>query len=293
MDMFGMVARVAARGGIAVVLGGIDTGKSTFCRLTAEAACRLGKKVAYLDTDVAQTTVGPPATIGLKEIAAPGDLEPDALARPDAMYFVGATTPQGHLLPMVVGTLKLCRQAIAGGAELIVVDTTGWIGGQQGQALKLHKIEALEPDWVIGFQRGGELDPILGLVRRTQPAEVESVPVDDSIKHTSIDERADRRREALRRSFDGPLHRWKVKPAMLVPAIPPELDHALLDRLLVGLDDGKGRCLGLGILEYNHDELQLVSLVEEGAKALRLGSLRITPDFGATAVDLRDLFLSD
>ena len=293
MDMFSMVARVAARGGVAVALGGIDTGKSTFCRLTAEAAVRLGKRVAYLDTDIGQTTVGPPATIGLKEIASPADLEPEALSRPDAMYFVGATTPRGHLLPIVVGALKLCRQALASGADLVVVDTTGWIGGTQGQVLKLYKVEALEPAWVIGFQRGGELEPILGLIRRTLPAEVESVHVDPSIGSTTIDERADRRRAALQRSFVGPVHRWKVKPSILVPAVPPELDLASLDRLLVGLDDGKGRCLGLGILEHQDDGLRMVSLVEEGAKALRLGSLRVGPDFSTTAVDLRDLFLSD
>jgi polynucleotide 5'-kinase involved in rRNA processing len=67
----------------------------------------------------------------------------------------------------------------------------------------------------------------------------------------------------------------------------------LLDRILVGLEDGKGNCIGLGILEHREDGLRMMSTQGEGAKALRLGSVRVTEDFGTTGVDLRDIFISD
>src|SRR5438093_7737732 len=189
MDAFEtVIARIVEKGGMAVALGGMDTGKTTFCRMCATVALRFGKSVAMLDTDVGQSTIGPPTTIGLRFIATEADLEPDALSRADAIYFVGDTTPKGHLLPQVVGTAKLAAQAREAGAELILVDTTGLIGGTLGQVLKFHKLEVLRPDIVVGFQRGGELEPILGIARRSLPVEVESLPVPDSVRPSSFDD---------------------------------------------------------------------------------------------------------
>jgi polynucleotide 5'-hydroxyl-kinase GRC3/NOL9 len=294
MDLYdSFVARTVERGGIAVALGGLDSGKTSFCKMCAAVAVRLGRTVAYVDSDVGQSTVGPPTTIGLKFISSAEDLEPERLARADAIYFVGSTSPKGHMLPMVIGAMKLVEQARAAGAELIMVDTTGFIHGTQGQVLKLHKVEALRPDAVVGFQRGGELEPILGNIRRTLPPEVDAIAVDPAVEATSVEDRASHRQEGLRRFFEPPLNHWKVKTSVFVPSIPPELDPASLDRILVGLEDGKGNCIGLGILEHREDGLRMMSTEGEGAKALRLGSVRVTEDFGTTGVDLRDIFISD
>lgn len=278
---------------MAMALGGLDTGKSTFAKMLAEVAVRAGRRVAYLDTDVGQTTVGPPATIGLKFIGSDEDLAPDHLARADAMYFVGSTSPVGHMLPMVVGATKLAKIAREEGVDVIIVDTTGFIDGTKGQVLKLHKVEVLEPDFVVGFHRGGELEPILGAIRRALPPEVDELTVADQIRVTTVDERAARRQAALRAAFEGPTHRWKVKTSVLVPAIPPDVDPALLHGLLVGMEDGKGHCVGLGILEHTSDGLKMVSSLAEGARALRLGALRVTADYRTTTVDLRDILISD
>lgn len=295
MDLYdSVVARIVERGGMVVALGGIDSGKSTFCRMCAAVAARLGKRVAYLDTDIGQSNVGPPTTIGLKFIESEDDLAPERLARADAQYFVGAVSPSGHLLPMIVGATKLAERARQEQPHLIVVDTTGLIDGTLGQVLKLYKVESLKPDWVVGFQRGGELEPILGAIRRALPPEVDALPVDPKILPTSIESRAEHRTERMKAVFQPPLHRWKVKPSVLVPAPPPEVDPRHLDGLLVGMDDGKGVCIGLGILECKQDGLRMISSVAEGAKALRLGSIRVLlPEFRVVNVDLRDLFFSD
>jgi len=294
MDLYdSIVARTVERGGTAVALGGLDSGKTSFCRMCAAVAARLGRTVAYVDSDVGQSTVGPPATIGLKFISGAEDLEPDRMARADAIYFVGSTSPKGHMLPMVMGAMKLVDQARAAGADLILVDTTGFIHGTQGQVLKIAKVEALRPEAVIGFQRGGELEPILGGIRRTLPPEVDAIAVDPAVQVTSVEERATQRQDGLRRFFEPPLNHWKVKTSVFVPTVPPELDPSSLDRILVGLEDGKGNCIGLGILEYREDGLRMMSTEGEGAKALRLGSVRVTEDFGTTGVDLRDIFISD
>lgn len=294
MDAFEtLVARIVERGGMTVALGGMDSGKTTFCRMCAAVALRVGKSVAYLDTDVGQSTVGPPTTIGLRFLSSPDDLEPEALARADALYFVGDTSPQGHLLPQVVGAAKLALLARESGADLILVDTTGLIGGTLGQILKFHKLEALRPDVVVGFQRGEELEPILGIARRSLPVDVEALHIPEGIQPTSFDDRIANRQARLKAIFEPPVHRWKVKPAVFVPQIPPDIDFAMLDGIIVGMEDGKGTCLGLGILEFREGSLRMISTVAEGAKALRLGSTRVTSEFLTMRVDLREIFVSD
>lgn len=288
-----LIARVVERGGMVVALGGIDSGKTTFCTMCARVALRVGRSVAYLDTDVGQTTIGPPTVIGLKFIQTEGDLEPDALGRPDHQYFVGSTSPQGHLLPMVVGAAKMAHEARRSSPDLILADTTGLIGGTLGQVLKFHKLELLRPDWVAGFQRGEELEPILAAARRATPAEVESLPINPKVGLRSVEERNAHREARLRAAFEPPLYRWKVKPSVFIPQIPPDVDLAQLDGILVGMEDGKGNCVGLGILEHAEGGLRMRSNLAEGAKALRLGSIRVGSDYHMTRVDMRDLFVSD
>src|SRR5438270_11683288 len=106
MDLYdSVVARTVERGGTAVALGGLDSGKTSFCRMCAAVAVRLGSTVAYVDSDVGQSTVGPPTTIGLKLSSRADDLEPVRLAGPDASYFAAPTPPSWHTLPIVIGAL--------------------------------------------------------------------------------------------------------------------------------------------------------------------------------------------
>lgn len=72
-------------------------------------------------------------------------------------YFVGSTSPAGHLLPMVVGTAKLVNQA-KGLSDVVLIDTPGMVYGGPARAYQLYAVEALSPDVVVALQRGGELE---------------------------------------------------------------------------------------------------------------------------------------
>jgi polynucleotide 5'-hydroxyl-kinase GRC3/NOL9 len=290
-----VVERVGTTGRVVVLLGGLDSGKSTLGRAIAAAGVEAGRRVAYLDADLGQKSVGPPTAVTLRMIKDASDLEPEAMARPDGLYFVGATSPQGQLLPLVVGTASMMRRARDGDAELVVVDTSGLVSGVYGQMLKYHKIELLRPDVVIGLQRGEELAPLLGIVQRFFTSEPIVLPVEAGTRSTSVEERAQNREEAFRRYFSGPLQRWRVKPTVFMPALPALFEQPQLDRILVGLSDGEGEYIGLGYLEYSPDEqvLRLLSPVAGGPKALKLGSVRLEDEFRVRRVDLRNLFGTD
>jgi hypothetical protein len=90
--------------------------------------------------------------------------------------------------------------------------------------------------------------------------------------------------------------RWRVRPTVFMPTLPPDFDPAVLDGLVVGMEDGKGTCAGIGVLEYDGSEdiLRMVSPVTEGVRGLRLGSIRIDIEGRSKGpVDLRELFRTE
>jgi len=275
-----------------VLIGGLDTGKSTLSRALLEGAVAAGRPSAFIDADVGQKTVGPPATVTLKMIRDVADLEPSAMAKEDALWFVGSTSPEGHLLQVVAGVTSVYRIAKTAGADFVVVDSSGLVSGVHGQVLKYHKVEMLQPDLVVGLQRGEELLPLLGVIQRFFATEVVPLGVHPGVVPTTVEQRAENRERSMATYFSGELHRFRVKPTVFMPALPPLFDLAQLDHLLVGLSDGAGGYLGLGYLEHLPEEgtLRLMSPVAAGPKALRLGSVRLEGKYRAKRVDLRNLF---
>src|SRR5437879_13137663 len=96
-----LVDQAARHARSVLFLGGLDAGKSTLARATAAFALRIGRRVAYIDADVAQKTVGPAATVGRKHISEPDDLNPERTPEAGALGFVGSIRPQEHLAPLV------------------------------------------------------------------------------------------------------------------------------------------------------------------------------------------------
>ena len=137
---------------------------------------------------------------------------------------------------------------------------------------------------------------MVGIAQRFTPAEVIELAVSDSVLARTVDERIAFREEQFAAYFATGTSRWKVKPTVFMPTLPPEFDLALLDGLVVGMEDGKGACVGIGVLEHDtgEDILRMVSPVTEGVRGLRLGSVRIDVSGRVEGpVDLRQLFGSE
>jgi len=280
-------------GGCVVLIGGIDTGKTSFGLNIAEAARSRGMRVAYVDADIDHPTVGPPACVGLKFCHGLERVDKETIATADALSFVGSVTPRGHAFALATATAHLVALARDVGAELIVVDTSDYISGVYAELLKYRKLQLVRPDAVVGFQRGEELEPILSTVARFFSIPVTGLKVAPGVRERSVEERAAYREAKLRSYFPPPLSRWRVKPTVFMPTLPPEIDPARLDGLIVGLDDGKGSCLGIGVLEFDQEErvLRMVSSVAEPARGLLLGTVRITTEGQVIGrVTVRELF---
>jgi polynucleotide 5'-hydroxyl-kinase GRC3/NOL9 len=193
------------------------------------------------------------------------------------------------VLQEVVATAAITDRARSV-ADHVIIDTTAVVSGVAGETLKYHKAELCRPDLVVALQRGGEMEPVVGMLRRFLGVEVSVAPSDPNVNPVSPDERSDRRKAAFRRALTQPMDRWKVRPTVFAPTLPVGLNLTRLDNVLVGVQDQGGGCLGLGLLTHDDDGLKVMTNVGEGMKGLRLGSMRLDPDtLDVTMLSLREV----
>ena len=178
-----------------MVLGAPDSGKSTFSLWAAMECLKSGRKVAYIDSDMGQSHVGPPTTIGL-EI-----LRQDSTERERYIYFVGATNPKQHLLQTLTGVRMLVDRARQLAADRIIVDTTGLVHGGAARELKLQKVNLLQPDCLVAIQRGTEIEHLLGPHRDRAGAVLLRLPISEFAKVRKRDVRRSYRSERFRDYF--------------------------------------------------------------------------------------------
>lgn len=142
-----------------IVIGSINSGKSTFCKFlihkwTASKIC-----VGYIDSDLGQSTLGLPATVSTKVFRDPP--HPADYSYPTSLHFVGNTSPEGFLLQTLHALRIMVDTCYQQGSEVALIDTTGFIDGPVARILKLHKIEMFKPQWIIALQAQGEIEHLL------------------------------------------------------------------------------------------------------------------------------------
>ncbi|MBO8175150.1 MAG: polyhydroxyalkanoate depolymerase [Thermococcus sp.] len=140
-----------------MILGGVDSGKTTLATFLANELLSLGFRVAIIDSDIGQKGILPPATISLG--FPDGLFESFGDIKAYKHYFVGSITPNQFFGEMIAG-VKLLTEEAEKKSDVIIIDTTGLISGS-GVELKRMKIETVKPDVLIALQRKDELEPIL------------------------------------------------------------------------------------------------------------------------------------
>lgn len=281
------LARQAATQGVTMLIGGLDTGKTTVALDAVRYALAEGHRPVLVDADIGISTVGPPACVGMKVFESEADL--DRVHEPDALHFVGAINSSRLVLQQVVATAVMVERARHLG-DVIIVDTTAVASGVSGETLKYHKAELCRPDLVIALERGEEMEPVVGMLRRFLDLEVVTAPTDPGLNPLGPDDRARKRTEAFAKALQPPLERWKVRPTVFAPTLPVGLNLGRLDGVLVGVQDPAGGCLGLGVLQVEDDTVRVMTNVGEGMTGLRLGSIRIDPNtYEGSVINLREL----
>ncbi len=249
-----------------LIIGAVDRGKSTFAKYLVGEFLRKGKATVFVDSDIGQSSISIPGTIGLKKIEKPEDIGSFA----DLLFFVGYTTPSisiPHFLEIFSRAIEKARSFNLP----IVVDTTGFVSGE-GRSLKVKKVEIFNPDIVIAIQKENELSELLSDIK------VPCLVLEPSSKVFPRDQqvRANYRKERLvsyfkdSKSYLFPLRLFK-EPINVYNA------SSYLERM-VGIFSGED-CIGVGYIEEIDEDGVVVRANLKNlkdVKSLRLGKVKLS-----------------
>jgi polynucleotide 5'-hydroxyl-kinase GRC3/NOL9 len=253
-----------------IVIGDIDTGKSTFCTYLANLTIASGTDIWVLDADIGQSDLGPPTTISLG--LANEYLTNLSSIRADRMFFVGHTSPSSVTEKVIFGISKLASHAYP---PPMVINTDGWVADDQAASYKVKMINELAPDIVVGIEREHEVEAILDSFNvtsiRIQPP--------DFVKPRSREQRKRLRENGYRRFLTNA--KTITLPIDMVKTVGgTRLQNH--ESLIVGLLDCDGFLLSIGILKeidskrgsakiYSREISELVSVEIGGVRISESG----------------------
>lgn len=191
------------RGATLLLLGGTDSGKTTWTRDAAAALTAAGRSVAVVDCDLGQSEIGPPGTVGAALAAAHSEVRVLRDLPQLASYFVGAVSPARHLLDVCVGAVQMARVAKKRRPDLLLVDTDGLISGASARLFKRRLAELLLPQVIVALARDQELAPILTAFSHLETPEIWRLPVAASVQRKTPASRTTRRSARFMAALDG------------------------------------------------------------------------------------------
>jgi polynucleotide 5'-hydroxyl-kinase GRC3/NOL9 len=233
-----------AGAGVVYVLGSTDRGKTTLC-LDLIRRLPVRDPVAYLDLDPGQSTIGPPATLGLA-FYRNGTEIPDRRC----LRFVGSTSPRGHLLPILAGAKRLLERAMAAGCRFVIVDSPGYIHDEVATEFHLYLNDLLQPDHLIAIEEKDELESILAHFRGHPSMTIYRFPPSPLARTRGSAERRMNREGKFREYFaNATLRDISLAGLGIHGRIPSSFHPDQWQGLLVALCDPGQWVLALGIVE--------------------------------------------
>lgn len=263
--------------GVVLIAGGTNTGKSTLARYLYGRLGAAGRRVAYVDGDPGQSTLGPPTTLSMGM----GDGGDDAFppGGETVRWFVGSVSPRGHMLPLLAGADRLVGAAQAAGADVVLYDSSGLVDpAQGGAALKRALVDVLQPAAVIAIQKEEELETLLLPWRRLPSLRLIELSPAPAVRHRDAADRQAYRARRFAAYFD---------EARALTLEPPR--YAVLPRLhfrqnqVLALRDAEGLTRALAIVREDKKEEQQLTVLTPLASAgdittLELGDLLLDPE---------------
>ncbi|MDH5482602.1 MAG: Clp1/GlmU family protein [Candidatus Bathyarchaeota archaeon] len=148
----------------AIVLGTVDSGKTSFCTYLINKLLNKKSRVAILDGDLGQSDIGPPCTVAYTFIVRPvTDL---FNLKAENAFFAGVTSPSKVTTKVVEGLATLKKEILGNNPDVVVINTDGWVEGEDAVKYKVRLVEELKPELVFCIQRKEELALFLNNLER-------------------------------------------------------------------------------------------------------------------------------
>ncbi|MHC4424326.1 MAG: Clp1/GlmU family protein, partial [Planctomycetota bacterium] len=225
------------------------------------------RPVAVIDADIGQSHIGPPATVGWALVDT-SEISFSQLAA-NGISFVGDVTPVGHLLQLTAAIAQCVRQA-SEAAELIIIDTPGFISGGAATALWWTVQRMLQLESILAVQRSDdELSDILSGLHSSELT-LELIESPPRIPSKSPQNRRSYRQSNFNDYFRGScLH--NISLSDIVVQSGRNLDHRDFVHRLVALRDAKDMDLAVGVIaDWRSDK----DIVVVRAPQLDVGQIR-------------------
>jgi len=177
---------------------------------------------------------------------------------------------------MIEGLALMKAEILDRTADFVVVNTDGWVEGEEAVKYKSQLAKMLEPDVVLCIQQKDELKPLLAALIKFRKIVIDSSSV--------AKQRSREKRKNLREmSYAKYLTDAKVKSSPLnqliieeKTALPIKQDEE--GRLLLGLYDGQRKFLGIGILrevDSVRKALKVLTSVSAKPSIIAFGKVRL------------------
>lgn len=155
-----------------MVMGGVDSGKTSFCTFLANEALRKKWKTGVIDADLGQSDVGPPSTIGFNFVSEP--VKDLFEIKAENACFVGLTSPSGAVNKVIEGLTELKNGVMEADVDFLIVNTDGWVDGEDAAKYKIQLTKTVSPSAVVGIRQEDELTPILTALKEANFLSIDS-----------------------------------------------------------------------------------------------------------------------
>ncbi len=251
---------------VVLIIGAVDSGKSSLCTYILNKLVDGKGKVAVLDGDLGQSDIGPSATVGYALISKQIP-ELHNLKMKNA-FFVGVTSPVTAVSKTIEGLTSMKAEILKGQVDFVLINTDGLVSGELAVIYKAELVKALKPDVIIGVQAQDELAPLIAIL------ETPVIVVEPSF---ALKPRTPEKRKIIREMTyarylkNAKLQCYPKSQVTIEPrnAIPKKQDPE--KGILVGLSGRGAKFLGIGVLrEVNQLRKALKVQTAVSAKPLRI-----------------------
>jgi len=248
-----LLAQGSMPAGVCLILGGVDTGKTTLTAALAEHLAQ-SQSVGIVDADIGQSHIGPPTTVGWAILDSPQDDFSKLTA--NGISFVGDVTPERHLLQLAAAIAQGVQQ-VSKITQSVLIDTPGFIRGPAAAALWWTVQRILRPDLIVAVQQYDELGDILaGWAWPDCPLEHVKAP---EIPAKTWDARRKYRQQQFATYFRN-ARPYDVDLTDVAVQTSGRLSGDMLVGRLVGLRDEKGVDGAIGIIDDWQDDKGIASV---------------------------------
>lgn len=265
------------RPAVAMVIGKADVGKTSFCTYLVNNMASAKHRVAILDGDLGQSDVGPPCTVAYAYVVKP--LTELYELKAENAFFVGDTSPGEAADKMIEALALMEAEILCGKVDFVVINTDGWIEGEEAKQYKTQLVEKLAPDIIFCVQQKNELEPLL------EALNFKKIVVESSfaVKQRSLE----KRRRLREMSYAKYLANAKVR-SLPLGLLKLEEKTAWQTKqneergVLVGLYGAQRKFLGIGIMheiDLKRKMLKIFTPVSATPSVVAFGKIRLNENF--------------